>query len=212
MTSHFPGSLDMSLPEQIAVRYTDEDAGYVSMRPVVRQTFRLSELIDLVVNVAGKDPARVQQIFRIGSVIYNGYRYQWDSLTADLTEIESLLLPFPDDDPARPFDATQATEVLLEIGGGTQRNVVEVTKQDASEKKLFAKHSPWDLFLQLAVGTTPRYEKYSYARRADLFRLTLPYDQAQQFLAALLEAAPRSLRHRWSALRPPAAITFMCPR
>lgn len=202
----------MSLPQQIPVRYADEEAGYVSMRPVVKQTFWLNELVDMVVSVVGKDAARLQQIFHTGTVVYNGYRYEWDKLTADLAEIEALLVPFPDDDPSRPFDAAQATAVLLEMGGGTQRTVVEVTRHDASEKKLFAKSSPWDLFVQLPASSPPRYEKYSHARHADLFRVTLPFDQAQRFLAALLEAAPRGLRHRWSSLRPPAAVTYVCPR
>jgi len=50
----------MPLPETIAVRFTEEDAGYVTVRPVVRQTFRLSELTDMVVSVTGKDAARLQ--------------------------------------------------------------------------------------------------------------------------------------------------------
>ena len=202
----------MSLPDHIPVRYSDEDAGYVSMRPVVKQTFRLAELVDMVVSVAGKDPARVQQIFRTGTVVYNGYRYWWDSLAAELPEITALLVPFPDEDPSRTFDLAHASGVHLESGGGTQRNVVEITRQEASGKKLFGKASPWDLLLQLAAVSPPHYEKYSHARHADLFRLTLPYDHAQQLLAALLDAAPRGLRHRWSTLRPPTAITFICPR
>lgn len=202
----------MPLPEQIPVRYSDEDAGYVSMRPVVKQFFRLAELVDMVVSVAGKDAARVQQIFRTGAVVYNGYRYWWDSLPADLPEIEALLVPFPGDDPARPFNPAQTEVVLLEIAGGAQRNVVEISRQEAAEKKLFAKIGPWDVLLQCAAAVTPRYEKYSHARRADFFRLTLPYEQSCQLLAALLDAAPRGLQHRWSALRPPAAITFVCPR
>ena len=36
----------MPLPQQIPVRYSEEDAGYVSMRPVVKQTFRIHELTD----------------------------------------------------------------------------------------------------------------------------------------------------------------------
>ena len=202
----------MPLPDQIPVRYSDEDAGYVSMRPVVKQTFRLAELIDMVVSIAGKDPARVQQIFRTGSVIYNGYRYAWDPLAATLPEIEALLSTFPDDDPSRPFDPAHAIAVLWESGGGTQRSVVEITRQEAAQKKLFVKSSPWDVFLQLAAADPPCYEKYLHARRADLFRLTLPYDRAQQFLAAVLDPAPRALRHRWSTLRPPASVTFICPR
>ena len=202
----------MPLPSQIPVRYTEEDAGFVSVRPVVKQTFQLHELVDMVVSVASKDSVRVQQIFRSGTVVYNGYRYWWDALQADRDELDRLLLPFPDDDPTRPFDPEQATAVLLEIGGGAQRSVVEISRQDAAQKKLFAKHSPWDVLTNFAAGKTARYEKYAHTRRADLFRLSLPFDQAQQFLAAMLAAAPRKLKHRWSTLRPPAAVTFVCPR
>ena len=202
----------MPLPSQIPVRYTEEDAGFVSVRPVVKQTFQLHELVDMVVSVAGKDSARVQQIFRSGTVVYNGYRYWWDALQADRDELDRLLLPFPDDDPTRPFDPEQATAVLLEIGGGAQRTVVEITREDAAQKKLFAKHSPWDVLTNFAATRSPRYDKYSHVRRADLFRLSLPFDQAQPLLAALLATAPRKLKYRWSTLRPPAALTFVCPR
>jgi hypothetical protein len=202
----------MPLPQQIPVRYCDEEAGYLSMRPVVKQTFQLRELADLVVSVVGKDPARAQQIFRTGSLSYNGYRYTWDPLNASLPDFESLLSQFPDDDPSQSFNPSQTIAVLFEIGGGTQRTTVEITRKEAADKKLFAKSTPWDLLLQIAAASPPRYEKYSHARRADLFRLPLPYDRAHQLLAALLDAAPRALRHRWSIVRPPAALIFVCPR
>jgi len=202
----------MPLPQQIPVRYSEEDAGYVSMRPVVKQTFRLHELADMVVSVAGKDAARVQQIFRTGTVVYNGYRYWWEPIAVEVPEIELLLVPFPNDDPSRPFDLTTATAVLLESGGGTQHSAVEISRQEASGKKLFGKASPWEILSQFAGNSTPRYEKYSYHRRADLFRIILSYERARQLLAAMIDAAPRALRHRWLALRPPTAITFVCPR
>jgi hypothetical protein len=202
----------MPLPHHIPVRYSEEDAGYVSVRPVVKQTFRIHELADMVVSVAGKDAARVQQIFRVGTVVYNGYRYWWESLFAELPEIEGLLAPFPDDDPWRPFEPAKVAALLLESGGGTERNVVEISRQEASARKLFFKSSPWEILAQFAASSTPRYENYSYLRRADLFRVTLPYDRAQQLLATMLDAAPRPLRRRWLAIRPPAAITFICPR
>jgi len=202
----------MPLPQQIPVRYSDEDAGYLSMRPVVKQTFQLHELTDLVVSVVGKDPARVQQIFRTGSVVYNGYRYSWEPMIASLTEFEPLLAQFPDDHPNRVFHSAQTVAVLFEICGGAQRNIVELTRKEALARKLFSKNSPWDLLVRLTIISPPRYEKYSHARKADLFRLTLPFDQARSLLAALLDAAPRALRHRWSALRPPAALTFVNPR
>jgi hypothetical protein len=202
----------MPLPQQIAVRYAEDDAGYVTMRPVIKQTFRLSELTDMVVSSVGKDPSRVQQILRTGAVLYNGYHYWWDSLSADLAEIEALLVAFPDDDPSRLFDPTKITAILFESGGGTQRNLVEITMKDAGQKNFLAKTSPWVILLQVAAEDAPRYEKYSHARHADLFRLTLPFDRAQLLLAAMLDAAPRGLRHRWNTLRPPAALTFICPR
>jgi hypothetical protein len=202
----------MPLPSQIPLRYTEEDAGYLSVRPVVNQTFRLHELVDMVVSVAGKDPARVLQIFRTGIVIYNGYRYWWDALSPEPGEIEKLLAPFPDDDPTRPFVPAQATAVLLEMGGGAQRVVTEILRIDAAQKKLFAKQSPWDVLLASAAGKPARYENFDHARKADLFRISLPFDQAQLLLAAILHAAPRKLKFRFSTLRPPAAITFLCPR
>ena len=135
----------MPLPDQIPVRYTEEDAGFVSVRPVVKQNFRLNELADMVVSIAGKHAARVQKIFSAGTVVYNGYRYWWDAIPVTFPEIESLLAPFPDDDPARPFDPAKAMVVLFEIGGGTQRTVVEIPQAEALHKKFFGKHAPWEV-------------------------------------------------------------------
>ena len=202
----------MALPDTIPLRYTEEEAGYMSVRPVVKQTFRLGELLDMVVSVTGKDPARVQQILRSGTVVYHVYRYSWEPLTADLAELERLLAPFPDDDPSRPFVPNEATAVLLEMGGGTQRVVMEISQREALQKKLFAKQSPWSVLIAFASVHPARYERYDHGRKADLFRLLLPFDQAQQLLAGMLAAAPRKLRYRWSTLRPPAALTFICPR
>ncbi len=202
----------MPLPDAIPLRYTEEDAGYISMRPVVKQTFRLNELADMVVSLTGKDPARVQQIFRNGTVVYNGYRYSWAGIPAEFAEIEALLRPFPDDDPARRFQPEGATSVLFEIGGGTQRNIVEILRRDALQKKLFGKNSPWEILLQFARESTARYEKYSHARKADLYRTSLPFEKGQSLLTAFLEAAPRGLRYRWTTLRPPSVIVFVCPR
>jgi len=202
----------MPLPSQIPVRYSEEDAAYVSVRPVVKQVFRLHELADLVVSIAGKDPARVQQIFRSGTAVYHGYRYWWDGIAVEASEIAALLAPFPDDDPSRAFEPGKATAALLEMGGGTQCHVAEISREEAAAKKFLGRLSPWQVLLQCAASHTARYEKYSHSRRADLFRISLPYDQAQQLLAAIREAAPRSLQHRWSTLHPPAAITFAIPR
>ena len=202
----------MGLPQQIPVRYAEDDAGYVSMRPVVKQTFQLNELVDMVVSVVGKDAGRVQQIFRTGTVLYNGYHYWWDPIPVADGEAEGLVAGFPGDDPSRPFDPEKVSAVLMESGGGTQRNVVEIRHEEAKEKKLFGRRSAWAVLIDFGAAAVPRYEKYSHARHADLFRVTLSFDQGQQILQQMLESAPHTLRHRWSTLRPPAALTFVCPR
>jgi len=134
----------MPLPETISVRFTEEDAGYVTVRPVVKQMFRLVELADMVVSVTGKNVSRVQQILRTGTVVYNGYRYWWDGFPSNESEVTGLLALFPDDDPSRPFDPAQVTAVSLEIGGGTKRSLVTITSSEASPKKLYNKRSPWE--------------------------------------------------------------------
>src|SRR4029077_14404662 len=190
----------MPLPETIAMRFTEEDAGYVTVRPVVKQTFRLPELVDMVVTVTGKNVPRVQQIFRAGSVVYNGYRYWWDGFVSSENEVAALLAPFPDDDPARRFVPAEVAAVSLEIGGGTQRSLVGITRLEASSKKLFRRQSLWEILLGAAKGSTPRYDKYSYADRADVFRVHLSPEFAAPLRNQMLDAAPRALRKKLTAL------------
>jgi hypothetical protein len=205
-------SVSMPLPETIAIRFTEEDAGYVTVRPVVKQRFRLAELADMVLSVAGRNVSRVQQIFRAGTVVYNGYRYWWDGFASRVDEITALLAAFPDDDPARPFEPASVTSVVLEIGGGTQRSLIGITRQKASAKRLFRQRSPWDVLCKAAAESAPRYEKYSYAERADLYRLSLSLETAAFLLNELRKAAPRGLRKKLAAVQPPAGLLFFIPR
>ncbi len=202
----------MPLPETIAMRFTEDDAGYVTVRPVVKQTFRLAELADMVVSVTGKNAARVQQIFRVGTVVYNGYRYWWDGFASKEDEITGLLALFPDDDPSHLFNPAQVTAVSLEIGGGTQRSLVGIARREASAKKLFHKRSPWEILLKAAQDSSPRYEKYSHAERADVYRVHLSFEMAASLLKQILDASPRVLRKKLAALQPPAALLFFSPR
>ena len=202
----------MPLPETIAMRFTEDDAGYVTVRPVVKQTFRLPELADMIVSVTGKNAVRVQQIFRAGTVVYNGYRYWWDGFAAKEDEITGLLALFPDDDPARLFNPGKVTAVSLEIGGGTQRSLVGIVRREASAKKLFRTRSTWEILLKAALDSTPRYEKYSYAERADVYRVHLSFEMGASLLKQVLAASPRGLRKKLAALHPPAAILFFIPR
>jgi hypothetical protein len=202
----------MPLPETIAMRFTEEDAGYVTVRPVVKQIFHLAELADMIVGVTGKNALRVQQILRSGTVVYNGYRYWWDGFASNESEVAGLLTLFPDDDPARLFNPAEVIAVSLEIGGGTQRSLVSLTCREASAKKLFQKRSPWEILLKAVQDAPPRYEKYSHAERADVYRLHLSPEMAAALLKETLDASPRGLRRKLAALQPPAAILFRVPR
>lgn len=202
----------MPLPETIAIRFTEEDAGYVTVRPVVKQTFRLAELADMVLSVTGKNVSRVQQIFRAGTVVYNGYRYWWEGFAANADEITALLCVFPDDDPALPFNPALVNAISLEIGGGTQRSLVGITRVEASAKRLFGKQSPLEVLLSAAEASSPRYEKYSHADRADVYRVQLSFESASALLKQAAAASTRGLRKKLASLQPPAAILFFIPR
>lgn len=202
----------MPLPETISIRFTEEDAGYVTVRPVVRQTFRIAELTDMVLTVTGKNVARVQQIFRAGTVVYNGYRYWWDSFPAESSEISALLAPYPEDNPSLPFRASDVSTLFLEIGGGSQRSLVEITREEASAKRWFQRRHPWEILLSAAVKTVPRYEKYSHAQHADLYRLNLPLETAQGLLLETRAAAPRALQKKLAGVQAPSALLFFIPR
>jgi hypothetical protein len=202
----------MPLPETIAIRFTEEDAGYVTVRPVVKQVFRLAELIDMVLSVTGKNISRVQQIFHAGTVVYNGYRYWWEGFTTEANELTALLAPFPDDDPSRRFDVNAATTVSIEIGDGAQRSLIGITRLEASAKRLFHKRSPWEILIDAARISAPRYEKYSHSQHADLYRLHLVPEAALALRNETFDAAPRVLRKKLAGLQPPSALLFFVPR
>jgi hypothetical protein len=102
------------LPETIPVKYTEEEAEYISMRPLVRQEFRSAELVDMIVQVAGKDPGRVQKILSAGTIVFHSFRYWWAGFEADTAALNEILEKYPDPDPQRAFRAEDCTEVILE--------------------------------------------------------------------------------------------------
>jgi hypothetical protein len=103
-----------ALPEIIPVKYTEEEAEYLSMRPLVRQEFRSAELVDMIVQVAGKDPRRVQKILSAGTIVFHSFRYWWTGFEADAAALSEILTKYPDADPQRIFRAEDCSEVILE--------------------------------------------------------------------------------------------------
>jgi hypothetical protein len=210
----------VALPEHIAVQFTEEDAEYLSVRPVQRQTFRLRELVDMVLAVTGKDRARVQHILRTGSLVFHFYRYRWTGFEASAEDLDALLATFPDADASRAFHAANCVAVCFASGGAgvapgqafLPSGGAEVTREEAQRKRLFSAKTFWDTLMDCARPVELRYAGYSYARRADVYQLDLSAAQWQPILSAAEKMVSRQIRARLARCRAPARMFFLCPR
>ena len=202
----------MPLPDVITVRYTEEEAGYVSFRPVVRQNFRPDQLLDMVLSVTGKDAARIRQILRSGTVVFHFYRYWWTGFDMDSAELSGLLKRFPDPDPSRPFRSAECTIIAIESGATPPRLAVEIPKQAIWRARLFRRRSFWDALLAEASSSPPAYQGYSFAHHADLYRLELTRESRLRLAEASASLAPRAMRKDLQAIEHAARVIFVCPR
>jgi len=213
----------MPLPESIPVKYSEDEAEFISMRPLVRQTFRAPELVDMIVSVAGKDSHRVQQILRSGTIVFHSYRYWWQGFEPDPADVAALLARYPHPDPARPFRPQDCTEAILESSssgpsgasspsGAPPRHSLRLRRDDASRKRLFRTRSLWDALLEAAREATPAYREYSYAFRADLYVAQLSAQTSARLTREAAQLSPRSLRPHLAHLEHMSQIIFVCPR
>jgi hypothetical protein len=208
-TSAPPGI--MPAPDVIPVRRTEEDAGYVSFRPVVRQNFSLNDLLGLVLGVTGKHPDRVRQILRAGSVSFHAYHYSWAGFQVEDQELNALLARFPSPDPLRSFRPEACTAALVE-GGSPPRPLLDLERAAVSRKRFLRGRSFWDLLLTAAASGPLEYDGYSYQWRADLYRLALGDALAASLLADAKSLAPRDMVRNLRALERATRIVFVCPR
>jgi hypothetical protein len=194
------------------VRYSDEEAGYVTIRPVVRQTFRLDELLDMILSVAGKDVTRVRQILRSGTVVYHFFRYWWAGFDADEVELRDALTRFPDPEPSRSFSPERCARATFEVTGINPHPLLELDRAAASRRRIFRGKSFWDSLLEIAGHEKLTYQGYSYGQRADLYRLELNPENLEQLTQAAKRFAPRKLRPPLRAALSAARIVFACTR
>jgi hypothetical protein len=202
----------MPLPETIPVRYTEEDAGYVTVRPLVRQTFRMDELLDMILNVAGKDLARVRQLLHSGTVVYHFYRYSWAGFDPDEADLSAALAQFPDSDPSRAFDPHACTNAVFDDSAMNPRHLLDLQRELAARRRMFRGQSFWDALLEIAAEEKPRYQKYSYSRRADLYRLDLDGETQPRIARAAARLATGQVRAAMRMLPGAACVLFVCPR
>ncbi len=208
----------MPLPETIPVKYTEEEAEYLSVRPLVRQEFRSAELVDMVVRVAGKDLARVQKILSSGTIVFHSFRYWWTGFEADPAALSEILKKYPDADPQRAFRAEDCNEVILQSGGSLAvrgsppRHSLRLRREEANKRKLLRSRTVWDILMNLARATAPSYREYSYSLRGDIYSLGLSPEQVARLAREAAQAAPRALRAELAALPSMSQIIFICPR
>jgi hypothetical protein len=209
-------------PETIPVKYSEEEAEFISMRPLVRQTFRPAELVDMIVAVTGKDPQRVQRILRSGTVVFHSYRYWWQGFDAEPDKLAEILARYPDANPARPFRPEDCTEAIFEsratsapdplLQTSAPRHSLRLRREDASRKRLFRSRSPWDALMDLARLTPPVYREYSYALRADIYILQPTAAQLTRLARDAAQFSPRALRRHHAILPSVSQVVFVCPR
>ncbi len=201
----------MPLPEAIPVRYTEEEAGYITTRPVVRQSFRPDQLLDMVLSVTGKDARRIRQIFRSGTVVFHFYRYWWTGFDIEDGELAGLLARFPDPDPLREFRAADCTLIAIESGQMPPRPAVEIQREAISRRGFFRRRTFWDALLAEVASTPVAYQGYSFGYHADLYRLELTPESRARLIGAA-STAPREMRKELQAISNAARIVFVCPR
>ncbi len=197
------------LPDTIPVKYTEEDAEFLSIRPVVKQIFRLPELLDMILSVTGKDAARIKKTLQGGTIVFHFYRYRWEGIAAEDSELAAVLAQFPDADPSRPFAADQCSAVLLDTGAMTPP---EWKKPDAASRRWFRRKSFWDCLMELAARESPSYLAYSYERKGDLFALPIDPTQLPALAQAGVSLLPAAHRGPLASLPKAHRLLYLCPR
>lgn len=200
------------LPDSIPVKYTEEEAEYLSVRPVVRQAFSSTELVDMVVSVAGKDLARVQKILSAGTVVFHSFRYWWTGFEADSAALREILQKYPDADPSRAFRAEDCAEVILESSGSPPRHSLRIRRDEAGKRRLLRSRSFWDNLMNLARNAAPTYREYSYSQHGDIYALSLTPEQIARLAREATRSAPRTLRADLAVLSAISQIVFVCTR
>ena len=200
------------LPDSIPVKYTEEEAEYLSVRPVVRQAFSSTELVDMVVSVAGKDLARVQKILSAGTVVFHSFRYWWTGFEADPAALREILQKYPDADPSRAFRAEDCAEVILESSGSPPRHSLRIRRDEAGKRRLLRSRSFWDNLMNLARNAAPTYREYSYSQHGDIYALSLTPEQIARLAREATRSAPRTLRADLAVLSAISQIVFVCTR
>jgi hypothetical protein len=202
----------VSLPETIGVKYTAEEAEYLSLRPITRQTFRIAELVDMILGVTGNNVDRIQTLLRSGTVVFHSYRYWWEGFEAETAELQGLLASFPGPQPGRAFRADECSEVRFEFSGSPPRPAVRLNREVCGPRPWFRSRSLWERILEQSAARRPAYREYSYADRADVFELATDPAWLERIREEAQKHASGGLQPALGAIARSARVAFICPR
>lgn len=155
----------MGLPDTIRVKISSEAAEWIALTPVVARDMPVRELIEMMLGLTGKNPLRVRELLLRGTLVSGASRFRWQGWDADAAGIEAALAAFPDPDPSLEFSADRCSRVVLKSSGAR----IELPRDVASERRLFRRHSFWEVLMEFAAAVPPRYHDYSYKEKADIF-------------------------------------------
>ncbi|HLY20297.1 MAG TPA: hypothetical protein VKR61_23880 [Bryobacteraceae bacterium] len=157
----------MSLPATVRVKLSSEAAEGISITRVVVQELPLRDLVEHMLGVTGKDETRIRELLLRGTLVSGASRFRWSGWDADLAALRELLVTFPGDDPARPFQPERCRRAVLRGG----RQAIEIPRAAGVRKPLLSKASFWDRLMAATAAGEIRYLHYSYKDRADCYRL-----------------------------------------
>ena len=166
------------LPERVLVKISSEAAGQISVTPVVAEDMPLGALLEVLLGIAGKDPARIRELLLRGAAVQGASRFRWEKIDADLTSIEAALASFPDADPRRSFDPAQCFHVRLR----GPRGHMDMPRELAHRRRFLASRSFWSALMEMAAAATPEYVEYSYRSKADAYRIELSASQCARIM------------------------------
>lgn len=195
----------MAAPGTVRVKLSSEEAGTISLTPVVVRDMPFAGLLAEIAAVHGKDRERIAATLKRGSVSGGATRFRWQPLELSEVELASELARLPEDEPTRQFDAGHCTQMLF-TGPGVR---VAVLREVAEARRLFRRTSFWSALPQIAGAA--HYVAYSYRERADIFRAPLSAAQRESIRAVLPTLKHAALARRIH-LAPFDAIEFIVTR
>jgi hypothetical protein len=164
----------------VRVKLSSEEAGAITITPVVVQELPLRELVEHMLGLAGKDEARIAEILRRGVLVVGASRFRWESCDADPEGLRELLATFPDADPARIFDPARCQHTVLRGG----QRAIELPREALAHRPFLRRTSYWDVLMDVVSQPAPAYGGYSYRERADWYTRVFEPAELERLRAA----------------------------